>query len=436
MNTTRWPLAPQQEYMLANLAFRTLSPDVRFRNPFLALRVTGPFNVDRIAAAVDVLARHHGVLRTELDATARTSMRLRDDPGVGYFEFDPQCMVPHVALAEQEWQVPEPTRAPLWRVKVIRIAPQIHLVSLTFCHLIWDGISMRTFLNLLSAEYTHPGSTALPRQYGEFAETAERERVDRRSKGFGEQDVLPTVAEAVQERRRLCSEVTALDTRRLAFSIGRHGMDRIRLTRSTHGVSSPFFVVLQAYLGTAAAAFGRRSLVTAFATSRIDLRPAEDCLGYFSDLSLGVLRTGSPAEQWKSAVDQPGARLRLLSPALSWSELTAAVGTVTYPQELYDVWARGPVFGNVSDWAEIFPGAQAAVLSLTPSWRMTVTDATQRRVLAGHTIPSIVIDDLREGTGYLEFNAATVSRRKVKTLVEAFVTELHDGERGSRRGET
>ncbi len=423
MNSTRWLLAPQQEYMLANLAFRTVGSGIRYRNPFLALRVAGPFDVDRFAAAVDGLARNHGVLRAELDATTMASMRMLDKPCTGYFELDTRCADPDAALALEEWQLLDPTRAPLWRVKVIRISPQIHLVSLSFCHLIWDGVSMRAFLGLLSREYAHPGSSESPQQYSQFAEAAEKERADRRSNASRKPDLLSTIADAARERRE-CSEVAEvaeLDTRRLAFTIGREGMSRIRRS-SRAAMPTPFYALLRAYLNTAAAAFGRPFLVAAFATSRTDLRPGDDCLGYFSDLSLGTFRSGT-------ANDLPGltAPMRLLSPALSWSELVAILGNVAYPQEVYDVWARAPVFTHASSLAGIFPGAQTAVLSLTPSWRMAVTSPVQRRVLAGHTIPSVVVDDLREGAGYLEYNAAAVSRRTVRALAAEFVVGIREG---------
>jgi hypothetical protein len=429
MKTIRWPVAPQQEYMLASLAFKTTDPNVRFRNPFLALKVTGPFDVDRLAAAVDALARHHSVLRVELDATTRTSMRLRDDAGAGYFEFDPQCVSLDVALAEQEWQVFEVTKSPLWRVKVIRVGLQTHVVSLTFCHLIWDGVSMRAFLDLLSCEYAAPGSTVLPQQYDRFIETAERERTDRRSMGLRDGEVLAAIADAIQERRQLRAEATTLDAQRVAFSIGRHGMNNMRLISPSCGAPTPFYAVLQTYLCTAAEAFGRHSIVTAFATSRLDLRPGDDCLGYFSDFTLGVYRTDTLIDGEEPTSTRHFPRMSLLIPALSWSELTANVGAVAYPQEIYDVWARGPVFADASDLAEVFTGAQAAVVSLTPSWRMALRDASQRRVLGGHVIPSIIIDDLRDGTGYLEFNAAIMSRRRVRALVEDFLAGACDGQR-------
>jgi hypothetical protein len=431
MNGARWPLAPQQEYMLANLEFRTADRGVRFRNPFLALQVTGPFDTDRFAAAVDALARHHGVLRAELDATTTASLRVLDKPYPGYFEFDTRCVDPGAALAGEEWHVFELTRAPLWRVKVIRVGPQVHLVSLSFCHLIWDGASMRAFLGLLSREYADPGSNPVPNQYLRFVEAAESERAERRLKGPpGQQDVLSAIADAVRERRirSAAAEATETDTRRLAFIIGREGMSRNRRSAS-EGMTMPFYALLHAYLEAAAGIFGRSCLVAAFAASRTDLRPTDDCLGYFSDLSLCLSRG-------ETAADRPGPApsMRLLNPSLSWSELSAVLGDVAYPQEIYDVWARAPVFTDASSLAGILPGTQVTVLPLTPSWRMPVTSPVLRRVLAGQTIPSLVVDDLREGTGYLEFNIAVTSRRRARDLSAEFTALIRDGEVAAKSG--
>lgn len=417
MSTTRWPLAPQQEYMLANLAFRTADRAVRFRNPFLALRVTGPFDVDRFAAALGLLVRRHGVLRAELDVTTTASMRVRDELDAP-LDVVTRCPDPDAGLAEQEWQLFDVGRAPLWRVTVFRLEAGTSVVSFAFCHLIWDGVSMRTFLSLLSREYADPGSTGPPEQYLGFAEAARDERT-RRSGEPGNTATLAAVADAVRARRALALDVTALDLRRMPFSIGREGMDRWRRS-ATAGGPTPFLGVLRSYLTVAAAEFGRTRLITAFATSRLDLRPGEDSLGYFSDLSLAV----ADARPDTGGLDPAP---QLLVPALSWSELVPVVGPVTYPQELYDVWARGPVFTDASDWAEVFPGMRTAVLSLTPGWRMPVADAEQRRILAGQIVPSLVVDDLRQGTGYLEFNVATVTRRTVRRLVEHFVGGFHDG---------
>ncbi|MFC4859237.1 condensation domain-containing protein [Actinophytocola glycyrrhizae] len=405
--------------MLANLAFQTADRAVPFRNPFLALRVDGPFEIDRFAAALALLVQRHGVLRAELDTTTTASMRVRDDLDLP-LDLVPRCPDPDALLTVQEWQHFDLGRAPLWRVSVVALGPDAHIISFAFSHLIWDGVSMRTFLSLLAREYAEPGSTGPPGQYIEFVEAARAERASRCGVSWAP-SIRTAVADAVRTRQTLEPEMTALDPRCIPFVIGRDAMDRWRQRAPSDG-STPFLRFLEAYLTAAAAQFGRTQLITAFATSRLDLRPTDDTLGYFSDLSLAI------------ASNRPDAGNRSplcpVAPALSWSEMADLVGPMTCPQELYDVWARGPVFAGVPGLAEVFPGTRTAVLPLTPGHRLPVTDSEQRRVLSGQIVPSLVVDDLLDGTGYLQFNAAALPRRPVRALIERFASDFVDGPKG------
>lgn len=407
-------MAPQQEYMLSNIQFKSADPGLRFRNPFLALSIRGQLDVERFEAAVSVLVRRHSVLRAELDQTGRLSMRIRRVEEVNGFTFEDDCDDPTSVLAEEEWRRFDLTRAPLWRVKVIRIDLEEYIVSLSFCHLIWDGISMRTFLDLLAREYASYGCDKEPAQYEIFVNRAEQERMLRQAGSVQSLTESPGISRARHERRDGGIEVSEIDVRRYTVSIGREKMGKIRARAISSG-TGPFVALLSAYMIAAASVFHRSSLVTAFATSRLDLRPAEDCLGYFSDLSVGVFLSDATA---------PGeARIQWVNRVPSWTEIQPSLG-VTYPQEIWDFWARGPVFSGALEWPDLLPKLRTCVLDLTPSSRMLVSNGLHRRVFGGQIIPAFIVDDLLEGIVHLEYNATALNRRVVMKLADQLCAEV------------
>ncbi|WP_454624934.1 amino acid adenylation domain-containing protein [Bradyrhizobium cenepequi] len=166
-----------------------------FNLPF-ALRLQGPLDLAALKKSLGEVMRRHESLRTafgwdgdepvvmiaspgkraaSLDVEDLTVRRRSEDKRLGQLQLRKARL-----RAEQEARTPfDPTRAPLWRMRLLRMGPDDHVLLLTIHHAIADGWSIGILFDEISQRYAarvdrRPGPApepALP-----FSDVARRQR--------------------------------------------------------------------------------------------------------------------------------------------------------------------------------------------------------------------------------------------------------------------
>lgn len=171
-----------------------MKPDSSADSRGTVLAVSGDFAVDKLDNALKILRGRHDVLRaTFMERDGEVVQVVPDDDNDA-----PQPALIQFAEAQgdthderSEWAYVEARRLagiPLsipsgitWRVDVIRISAELHLVVLAFHHIITDATSMRIFAEELRLAYADPGATvfdSLPAQYSDFCQLENGSTVD------------------------------------------------------------------------------------------------------------------------------------------------------------------------------------------------------------------------------------------------------------------
>ncbi|MGE5828866.1 MAG: amino acid adenylation domain-containing protein [Micromonosporaceae bacterium] len=137
-----------------------LNPDQApvYNVPF-TLRVRGRLDLDALRRVLrDLLARHEA-LRTRFIEQDGAPMQVIDDPPsevalpVEDLSADDDPLARAVALAEDEGRAPFDLTKPLFRARVLRLAPDDHVLLLTVYHIVTDGWSLAIFVRELGELY-------------------------------------------------------------------------------------------------------------------------------------------------------------------------------------------------------------------------------------------------------------------------------------------
>ncbi|HWG89059.1 MAG TPA: condensation domain-containing protein, partial [Candidatus Acidoferrales bacterium] len=147
-----------------------------------ALRLRGNLNAAAMESAINEVVARHESLRThfvEIDGEPAqivlpdlaTPLPLLDLTGLDDAEKHKE--VEHAMRAE--WEYPfDLSHAPLFRLKLLKLSGDQHILLLTFHHIIFDGWSLEIFFHELSALYAafcraeQAGLPALPLQYADY----------------------------------------------------------------------------------------------------------------------------------------------------------------------------------------------------------------------------------------------------------------------------
>ncbi|KMT52100.1 peptide synthase, partial [Pseudomonas fildesensis] len=155
-----------------------------------ALRLTGHLNVAALQRSFDTLVIRHESLRTHLQEDGDSALQvIADQLSVDIALVDAQES-DLKGLVEAEIAQPfDLLQGPLWRVKLLRLAPQEHVLVLVQHHIVCDGWSMQVMVDELVQLYAANVQgqdlqlPALPIQYADYAlwqrswmEAGERER--------------------------------------------------------------------------------------------------------------------------------------------------------------------------------------------------------------------------------------------------------------------
>jgi natural product biosynthesis luciferase-like monooxygenase protein len=164
-----------------------LEPGSHYNDHF-DLRVRGPLNVEFLQRAINEIVQRHDTLRSsfsELDGEPVQSIAKELAISLPVIDLGhlPVSMREQgaVRLAIEDCNCPfELERAPLFRCSLVRLAPEDHLLILTFDHIIIDGWSHGVFLTELTKLYESyrvkqaSPLPELPIQYSDFAAWQQR----------------------------------------------------------------------------------------------------------------------------------------------------------------------------------------------------------------------------------------------------------------------
>ncbi|RKT99639.1 non-ribosomal peptide synthetase [Burkholderia sp. Nafp2/4-1b] len=153
-----WPLSPAQ---LGLWFLWRAQPDSAAYNIPVALRVRGPLDVGALRAAFSAVAAAHPALRTRLvardgmlpgqriDAAAPVALPLVD------LSAQPDALARAAALTDADALAPFDLEAdaPLWRARVLKLAADDHVLSVTIHHIVSDGESIELWLDAVRARY-------------------------------------------------------------------------------------------------------------------------------------------------------------------------------------------------------------------------------------------------------------------------------------------
>ncbi len=139
-----------------------LAPGQATYHTGMLLTMTGPLDVAALQRAFAEVVRRHEGLRTRFD----------DGPS--------QCVLPEVDASlplSEVFDVKEFTRqpfdlteGPLWRARLMRVAPEHHVLVLVVHHIVIDGWSLGVIMSDLAAVYRGESLDPAPLQYIDYSE--------------------------------------------------------------------------------------------------------------------------------------------------------------------------------------------------------------------------------------------------------------------------
>ncbi|MBY8849756.1 amino acid adenylation domain-containing protein, partial [Saccharothrix sp. MB29] len=137
------------------------------QNTAVGLRLTGPLDVPRLAAALDALAARHDALRTTFDVAGDEPVQVVADHGT-----IPLRVLPGPADGADDLGLAEPfdlRRGPLTRAVLAPVGPDEHLLVLVQHHIVTDGWSVQVLVEELAELYAGRSPADPAVQYPDFA---------------------------------------------------------------------------------------------------------------------------------------------------------------------------------------------------------------------------------------------------------------------------
>jgi amino acid adenylation domain-containing protein len=270
-----------------------LAPGNAAYNIHEALRIRGPLDVDVLVGAVRTIVARHDSLRT----TLRDGDELvQDVTSPGEFDVEVTTLTgsaaAEVALratATAEAGAPfDLARGPLFRARLLRLAPDHHVLLLTAHHTVSDGWSVVLIKAELAELYEagidgrRPCLPELPVQYADFAEWQCHQQPDEAKVDYWRRHLLdlPTALELPTDRPR--PPVQSLAGRKLWFSLEAPAMERLRdvcrdagMTTFT-GLFAVFEILLCRYSGS-------QDIVTGTVMANRERVETENLVGFFAN---------------------------------------------------------------------------------------------------------------------------------------------------------
>ncbi|GIJ28761.1 hypothetical protein Vqi01_39230 [Micromonospora qiuiae] len=418
------PLHPNQQSLYA--LWRTAPDSVAYNIPF-RLDIRGPIDRQRLQAAlVEVVARHDA-LRMRFDlaggGTAPDAVRQRPvDHMVPEFAYRPDGRSPSPAEFTRPF---DPDRPVVPRACLVRIAPDRHELHVDIHHLVFDGVSLRVFVEALLDHYAGITRPDAPVRYADAARWA-HDRLHGGARQLDEQywrqqldAPLPPLALATDHPRGPVRARRGAVVRR---EMGREWLDRLA-RRAREQDTTEFAVVVAAYAAALHRMTGQATFGIGAPVSGRTHPDLEDVIGMFvSTVCLDV--QVDPDMRLADLVARLDRRIR---GALDHQELPfqRVVELVGAPVEA----GRNPLFDvfialqNIDFYAFRRGGLDVSVEVLNPgTTRFDLNLQIYRR-------PDRVVLDLEYATDIFERRSA----EHILDVYEAVATELLNDPSGAVR---
>jgi thioesterase domain-containing protein len=162
-----------------------IQPGSSVYNLLHLLRLVGSLNLDALKRSLCEIAKRHESLRTSFQVVDGQPVQvISPDIDIHLSEIDLQELSPEQQVSEiqrcaiqQAEELFDLTQAPLWRVQLLRLSAEEHILLRTAHHIIFDGWSHTVFIRELGALYEAFSMSEasplrdLPVQYADFAQT-------------------------------------------------------------------------------------------------------------------------------------------------------------------------------------------------------------------------------------------------------------------------
>jgi amino acid adenylation domain-containing protein/FkbM family methyltransferase len=174
----RWPLSPAQHRLWF---LDRLDPGQATYNIPAAVRLAGPLDVSALERSLSRVVYRHETLRTRFpEGPHGPEQRVEPAAGVSLIPESPRDDVDASAwctdvLAGEAAAPFDLARGPVLRVRLLRLAPETHVLSLVVHHIAADGASLRILWNELADGYEaavagrEPDAVRPPVQYADWA---------------------------------------------------------------------------------------------------------------------------------------------------------------------------------------------------------------------------------------------------------------------------
>lgn len=173
---TGLPHASKKEYYNLSLnqerlyVLQSLFPDSTAYNIPIAFLFKGKIDLDKIKRTVEALIARHEILRTSFGRIEGNAVQLIHDEvcfDIGYDETEEDD---HLTIIRQHIQPFDPAIAPLFRVNVVKLPSDDHLLIADFHHIITDEVSQHIFYEEFVGIYNGGQPPAPEFQYKDFSE--------------------------------------------------------------------------------------------------------------------------------------------------------------------------------------------------------------------------------------------------------------------------
>jgi amino acid adenylation domain-containing protein len=398
-------------------------------NMVRVFRLKGPLNLPALDEALAGIGRRHENLRTSFSMSDAGAVQIVAPDYTSVLCFEDLSKVPEnrresaldALLNGAHTLCFDLAGGPLWRVRLIRVAENSHVLHLAMHHIISDGWSIQVLLRELSAHYSGLVSgnmdpiPELAVQYSDYARWQRRwltgERLEQQLDYWRQQlREAPALVELPLDRARREYGEFQPGMVRLQFDAGLAAELR-RLARDSE---TTLFVTLLAAYAALLAQFGNAGDVV-IGTAVANRYPVETeaLIGFFVNTLPLRLR-------W-----QPGASFRELQACAH----LAAMGAYAHPDVPFDrivdalQLVRSPSHSAVFQTLFVFQNVPKQELALAGS---TATEVELERPTAGATFDLTLSLKDADGTlhGALEFNAALFDFSTMERMASDFGTLL------------
>ncbi|SDT70164.1 non-ribosomal peptide synthetase [Actinoplanes derwentensis] len=229
----------------------------------ITFTVDGDLEIDRLERALRVIRGRHDALRItihERDGEVFQAVHDVDETLVEVVEADGESFEERHdwARAEARRVVDVPfdlAAGPLWRTVVIRVAPRLHLLVISFHHVITDEISAQVFAEELRIGYTDPEALTEPvGQYSDFSLAENAAGVDPAGLDYWRGHLAGVQPARLPEDGRQGPD--GIDGHRLPITLPENATEDFQEFCRDRGVSpfagllAVYFILLQRWAGT------------------------------------------------------------------------------------------------------------------------------------------------------------------------------------------